>query len=75
MSGHLEIFLAALGTRGKAEPEPTEAFGEIVRLTASEPGASILAGYVRDSYTIGAFMLAQLRGFIPPTVVRSERTT
>jgi ADP-ribose pyrophosphatase len=70
MSGHLEVFLAELGAAGKPEPEPTEAFGEIVKLTADELGASIVSGYVRDSYTIGALLMAQLRGLIPPVVVR-----
>jgi NUDIX domain. len=72
MSAHLEVFLAQLGAAGKPEPEPTEAFGEIVKLTADELGASILAGYVTDSYTIGALMMAQLKRLIPPVVIGAQ---
>jgi NUDIX domain. len=74
-SGHLEVFLAELGAAGKPEPEPTEAFGEIIKLTADELGAGILAGYVRDGYTIGALMMAQMRGLIPPLATGAGRTT
>jgi ADP-ribose pyrophosphatase len=72
MSAHLEVFLAELGAAGKPEPEPTEAFGAIVKLTADELGASILAGYVTDSYSIGALMMAQLKGLIPPVLIGSQ---
>jgi hypothetical protein len=75
MSACLEVFLAELGAVGKAEPEPTEAFGELVKLTADELAASILGGYVRDSYTIGAFLMAQLRGLIPPVTFGDATTT
>ncbi|HUQ47702.1 MAG TPA: NUDIX hydrolase [Gemmatimonadaceae bacterium] len=65
MSAHLEVFLVELGARGKPEPEETEAFGEIVYLTADELADRILDGTIKDSYTISALLLAQLKGLVP----------
>ncbi len=69
MSSHLEIFFAELGAAGKPEPEETEAFGEIVKLTPEELGHRIVSGFVRDSYTMAALLLAQLKGLIPPVTL------
>jgi hypothetical protein len=67
MSSVLDLFLADLGAGPRDDdPEPTEAFGEIVHLTAEELGHRILKGEVRDSYTITAMTFAQLRGLVPP---------
>jgi ADP-ribose pyrophosphatase len=65
MSSTLEVFLAELrsGPR-RDDPEESEAFGRIHRLRPSELVDLILRGEVRDGYTIGALMLAQLRGFV-----------
>jgi 8-oxo-dGTP pyrophosphatase MutT (NUDIX family) len=65
MSSTLELFFAELvpGPR-KDKPEGSEAFGRIHRLTASRLARKIRSGEVRDSYTIGAFLLAQLNGLI-----------
>lgn len=65
MSSTLELFFAQLrdGPRDD-EPEGSEAFGRIHRLTARELARKIRDGEIRDSYTIGAFMLAQLNGII-----------
>jgi len=62
LSAHLEVFLVELGTKGKPEPEESEAFGEIVYLTPEELSDRILDGTIRDSYTMGAFLMAQLKG-------------
>ena len=64
-SAHLEVYFAELGARGEPEPEDTEAFGEIVYLTPEELSDRILDGTIRDSYTMGAFLMARLRGLIP----------
>jgi 8-oxo-dGTP pyrophosphatase MutT (NUDIX family) len=64
MSAHLEVFLVELGARGEPEPEETEAFGEIVYLTAEELSDRILDGTIRDSYTHSAFLMAQLKGLV-----------
>ncbi|HEY3747399.1 MAG TPA: NUDIX hydrolase [Gemmatimonadaceae bacterium] len=64
MSAHLDVFLVELGAKGKPEPEDTEAFGEIVYLTADELSDRILDGTIRDSYTLGAFLMAQLKGLV-----------
>jgi ADP-ribose pyrophosphatase len=73
MSSTLELFLAELrpGPR-RDEPEDTEAFGEIVKLTPRELGEAVMKGRVRDAYTVSAFLLAQLRGYVP--VVRQRRS-
>lgn len=65
MSSTLEVFLAELrsGPR-RDDPEDTEAFGRIHRLSANDLAERILRGEVRDGYTVGALMLAQLRGFV-----------
>jgi len=72
MSSTLEMFLGDLG-KGPPhdDPEPTEAFGDIVHLTPEELGARIVKGAVRDSYTIAALMSAQLRGFIAPVAIQA----
>jgi 8-oxo-dGTP pyrophosphatase MutT (NUDIX family) len=73
MSSVLEIFLAELGKGPRRdEPEPSEAFGRIHRLTPEELGKSIIEGRIRDSYTLGALSLAQLRGLLPPVHIRSK---
>jgi ADP-ribose pyrophosphatase len=67
-SSILDIFLGELGEGPPHdEPEPTEAFGDILHLTPEELGAKIVKGTVRDSYTIAALMMAQLRGYISAT--------
>ncbi|HVF40829.1 MAG TPA: NUDIX domain-containing protein [Gemmatimonadaceae bacterium] len=62
MASTLEIFLVELG-RGprKDEPEEGEAFGEVVRLTRQELDERILAGEIRDSYTVAALTLLDIR--------------
>ena len=67
MSSTLEVFLAELrsGPR-RDDPEESEAFGRIHRLRPNELVDRILRGEVRDGCTIGALMLAQLRGFLRP---------
>ena len=72
MSSMLELFLAELG-RGprKDEPEPTETFGQIHRLTPRELSSMIAMGRIRDSYTIGALALAQMRGLL--TIPRARK--
>jgi ADP-ribose pyrophosphatase len=67
MSSVLEIFFAELGKGPRRdEPEESEAFGKIHRLTPREFGKYIIEGRIRDSYTLGALALAQLRGLLPP---------
>ena len=75
MSAHLEVFLVELGAKGKAEPEETEAFGEIVHLSAEELSERILDGTIRDSYTLGALLMAQLRGLVAMPPPAPETTT
>jgi hypothetical protein len=70
MSSTLDIFFGELGSGPPHdEPEPTEAFGEIHHLTAEELAGRILKGRVKDSYTIAALMMAQLRGYIAPVML------
>ena len=72
MSSTLEVFLAELrpGPR-RDDPEESEAFGRIHRLEPGEVADLIVSGKVRDSYTIVALMLAQLKGFVrAPTRTR-----
>jgi ADP-ribose pyrophosphatase len=65
MSSILEIFLVELGKGPRQdEPEESEVFGRIHRLTYRELGRKILRGEVRDGYTIGALALAQLNGLV-----------
>lgn len=71
-SAHLEAYMAELGAPGEPDPEDTEAFGEIVHLTPEELGARILDGTIRDSYTMGAFLMATLKGLTP--ISGGERT-
>jgi ADP-ribose pyrophosphatase len=67
MSSVLDIFLGDLSAGARHDdPEPTEAFGEIVQLTSEEMAEHILKGKIRDSYTIAALTLAQLRGLLHP---------
>ena len=74
LSSVLDIFLGELkdGPR-EDEPEPTEAFGEIHYLTPEEFADRIRKGRVRDSYTIAALAMAELRGLIAP--IRPPATT
>ena len=63
MSSILEIFLVELGKGPRRDdPEDSEAFGRIHRLTYRELSRKILSGEVHDSYTIGALTLARLNG-------------
>jgi ADP-ribose pyrophosphatase len=63
MSSVLEIFLVELGKGPRHDdPEESEAFGRIHRLTYRELGKKILSGDIRDGYTIGALALARLNG-------------
>ena len=63
MSSILEIFLVELGKGARRDdPEDSEAFGRIHRLTYRELSRKILSGEVHDSYTIGALTLARLNG-------------
>jgi len=65
MSSTLEIFLVELGKGPRRdEPEPSEAFGKIHRLTYQELRKKILKGDVRDGYTIAALSFAQLNGLV-----------
>ena len=65
MSSTLELFLAELGSGPRNDdPEGSEAFGAIHRLTPSELSSMIRSGIVRDSYTIGALLLALLHGLV-----------
>jgi ADP-ribose pyrophosphatase len=59
MSSMLELFIVELkeGKR-KDDPEESEAFGRIHRLTYRELRKKILKGQVRDGYTLGCLMLA-----------------
>ena len=67
LSSIIDVFLAELAdTPRNDEPESSEALGRIVHLTPSVLGQRIASGRIRDSYTICALQLAQLRGFIPP---------
>jgi 8-oxo-dGTP pyrophosphatase MutT (NUDIX family) len=71
MSSVLEIFLAELGKGPRRdEPEDSEAFGKIHRLSPREFGRYIIDRRIRDSYTLGAFALAQLRGLLPPVYIK-----
>jgi ADP-ribose pyrophosphatase len=72
MSSMLDMFLGEIknGPRND-EPEPTEAFGEILHLTPEELGDQVRKGRIRDSYTIAALTMAQLRGLIPPVSAAS----
>lgn len=73
MSSILEIFLVELGKGPRRdEPEASEAFGRIHRLTYRELGQRILRGEVRDSYTIGALTLAQLSGVLLKQTLANE---
>jgi len=65
MSTTLDLFFAELvpGPR-RDEPERSEAFGAIHRLAPSQLAAKIRSGIIRDSYTVAAFLLAQLNGAI-----------
>jgi len=72
MSSTLDLFLVELGDGPRRDdPEGSEAFGRIHRLEPTELARRILEGKIRDSYTIGALALAQLRGLVPP--VRARR--
>jgi 8-oxo-dGTP pyrophosphatase MutT (NUDIX family) len=67
MSSVIDVFLAELAsTPRNDDPESTEALGRIVHVTPDVLARRIVSGRIRDSYTICAFQLAQLRGLIPP---------
>ena len=65
MSTTLDLFFAELipGPR-RDEPEGSEAFGRIHRLSPSQLAGKIRSGAITDSYTVAAFLLAQLNGLI-----------
>ena len=66
MSSKLDMFLIELGDGPRRdEPEESEAFGRIRHLSPAEIGRLIERGKIRDSYTIGALMLSQLKGLTP----------
>jgi ADP-ribose pyrophosphatase len=67
MSSIIDVFLAELSAAPRNDdPESSEALGRIVHLTPDVLGQRIASGRIRDSYTICALQLAQLRGLIPP---------
>lgn len=71
MSSILDLFLVELGGGPRHDdPEGSEAFGRIHRLEPREMARMVLDGRIRDSYTIGALMLAQLKGLVPSVRVR-----
>jgi ADP-ribose pyrophosphatase len=66
MSSTLELFLVELGNGPQRDdPEGSEALGRTHHLEPRELASRILAGKIRDSYTIGALMVAQLKGLVP----------
>lgn len=72
MSSVVDIFLGELADGPREdEPEGTEAFGRIHRLSAEELAGRIMKGSIRDGYTIAALAMAQLRGLIAP-ISRAE---
>ncbi|HEX6573489.1 MAG TPA: NUDIX hydrolase [Gemmatimonadaceae bacterium] len=72
LSSTLEVFLAELGKGPRRdEPEESETFGDIHRLTPMELGRLISKRKIRDSYTVAAMLFAQLRGLVPPVRPRS----
>jgi ADP-ribose pyrophosphatase len=63
LASTLPIFWAELEPGPPRDhPEKSEAFGEIVPLTASELKSRILRGDIRDGYTLSAITFAQLAG-------------
>ena len=75
MSSTLEMFFAELRDGPPHdEPEPSEAFGKIHHFTPEELADRLVKGRIRDSYTIAALTMAQLRGYIAP-VIPSDTTT
>lgn len=65
LSSVLELFVVELKEgRRKDEPEASEAFGRIHRLTYRQLQKKILRGVVRDSYTLGCLTLAHLHGLV-----------
>ena len=74
VSSVLDLFLVELGKGPRRDdPEGSEAFGRIHRLRPRELARAIIDGRIRDSYTIVALALAQLRGLVPS--MRSARAT
>ena len=66
LSSTLDLFFVELGSgQRRDEPEESEAFGHIHYLEPRHVAMMILRGKIRDSYTIGALMLAQLKGLVP----------
>jgi ADP-ribose pyrophosphatase len=75
MSSTLDLFLVELGKGPrKDDPEETETLGRIHRLSLREMARSILDGEIRDSYTIAALGMAQLRGLIQLTRITRPRS-
>ena len=73
LSSTLDLFFVELGSGPRRdEPEESEAFGRIHHLEPDEVATMILRGKIRDSYTIGALMFAQLKGLVP--ALRAART-
>jgi ADP-ribose pyrophosphatase len=74
MSSTLDMFLVELGTGPRRDdPEGSEALGRIHRLEPRELARAIREGKIRDGYTIGALLLAQLQGLVPAMRVSRVR--
>lgn len=72
LSSSVEVFFAELAPgRQEDDPDSGEAFGKIVHLEPGQLSARIASGRVRDSLTICAVMLAQLKGLLPPIASRT----
>jgi hypothetical protein len=65
LSTTLDLFFAELvpGPR-RDDPEGSEAFGAIHRFSATQLAKKIQSGVIRDSYTVAAFLLAQMNGLV-----------
>jgi 8-oxo-dGTP pyrophosphatase MutT (NUDIX family) len=65
LSTTLDLFFAELVPGdGHDDPEGSEAFGRKHHLSASQLAKKIQSGVIRDSYTVAAFLLAQMNGLI-----------
>jgi ADP-ribose pyrophosphatase len=74
LSSVLDVFLVEIGKGPRRdEPEDSEAFGRIHHLSAREFARDAAKGKIRDSYTIGAFSLAQMKGLIPAARINPAR--
>jgi 8-oxo-dGTP pyrophosphatase MutT (NUDIX family) len=72
LSSSVELFFAELAPeRHEDDADSGEAFGRIVFLTPDDLASRIASGKIRDSLTICAVMLAQLKGFLSPLRAKS----